>query len=790
MRVFLIVVLVLLISGNLGAADNLPVTRIGFILDGHWDGSKRMISALKTEILDLTRGEFDVQFPADKQIVADWTFSGIENGFQQLLADPEVDMVIPLGIIGGIHACFREVLPKPVIAPFVLDAEFQGLPRTNGLSGRKNLNYISSPITFKQDMQAFQEIVPFQKLGILVSQYLLDAFPDIPQRAETVFDEMGLEIQLVGVNNSIDDALAQLNPQTEAVYVLALMHLSETQFRELAQKLIDRKLPGFAYGGRELVEMGFMAGLNKDVLNRVARRVAINVQRILLGDPPESIPVTISIDKQLSINENTTKAIGVYPSWAVITEAEMVGHSQRKVSRQLNIKIVVTEALDANLDLAAQAYAVRASEQSIKTARAKLFPAVDLSGSYAIIDESRAEKSMGQQAERTLSGSLTATQVLFSEPAWAYLSIQKKLHKVREYERDQLELDIVEAAATSYLNVLRAKTYERIQQENLKRSRKNLELARVREIVGSAGPAEVYRWESEIASNRRAVIEANSQRNLAEIQLNRLLHRPAEESFATAEIDLMDPLLLASRHDLSKFFENPQTFKTFRKFMVAEALKNSPEMAALDAAISAQKRTVTSARNAFWAPTVVAQGGLNQVFSREGAGSSLPPGSFAQMPDDFSWQVGVSLTFPLFSGGEKLATLQQNSTELSQLETERQSVAEKLEQQMRSALHVAGASFASIKQARLAAGAAQKSLDVVQDAYSQGLVSQVELLDAQNSALITEEVASNAVYDFLIDMMQVERAYGSFEFLLSEQERIEIQKRAEDYFREAGIPLN
>ena len=71
------------------------------------------------------------------------------------------------------------------------------------------------------------------------------------------------------------------------------------------------------------------------------------------------------------------------------------------------------------------------------------------------------------------------------------MSIQKNLQKTREFERDQLKLDITQTAATAYLNILQAKSFEKIQQENLKLTRQNLEFARVREVVGSAGKDEL-----------------------------------------------------------------------------------------------------------------------------------------------------------------------------------------------------------------------------------------------------------------------------------------------------------
>ena len=55
----------------------------------------------------------------------------------------------------------------------------------------------------------------------------------------------------------------------------------------------------------------------------------------------------------------------------------------------------------------------------------------------------------------------------------------------------------------------------------MKLSRSNLELARVRQQIGFSGSAEVYRWESQIATARKRAIEANARRNAAEIALNR-----------------------------------------------------------------------------------------------------------------------------------------------------------------------------------------------------------------------------------------------------------------------------
>jgi outer membrane protein TolC len=84
---------------------------------------------------------------------------------------------------------------------------------------------------------------------------------------------------------------------------------------------------------------------------------------------------------------------------------------------------------------------------------------------------------------------------------------------------------------------------------------------------------------------------------------------------------------------------------------------------------------------------------------------------------------------------------------------------------VRSALHRAGASGAAVRLREDAARAAQENLGLVTDGYRQGNVNTITLLDAQNQALLTELAAANAQYDFLIDLVDAQRAAGHFPFL-------------------------
>ncbi len=120
---------------------------------------------------------------------------------------------------------------------------------------------------------------------------------------------------------------------------------------------------------------------------------------------------------------------------------------------------------------------------------------------------------------------------------------------------------------------------------------------------------------------------------------------------------------------------------------------------------------------------------------------------------------------------------------------QRQAVAERIEQRTRAALHTARSALTAIRLSRDAANAAEANLDVVRDAYSQGTVSILDLLDAQNAALVAELRAATGVYDFLRSLMEVERAAARFDFFLTPQDQADWLIRVERYFGERGVSV-
>ena len=784
--------LLVVLAASLGHSQDRTV-RIGTALDGPLGPEIAVRTPLQDEVRQLVGARFEVAFPPESQLVGDWSAALARRNIDTLLADPEIDIVVVLGYIGPAYAVRRADFPKPVVAAAIDDPEIEGVPvevleRPMALgggvervrvSGIANLNYIAFNRNLLREVEVFRDITRFSRLVVLALDGWLSENAGMTERASEALRGMGVESTFVPVGDTVDAALARIPPDTEAVMVAALPHLSPDEFDLLVSELGRRGLPSYSFFGQRDVRRGIMASLMADRNEQFfVRRVALNLFNILQGQDAGTLPVDFRLDEQLTINLVAARAAGVDPTFALLTEAQVLDEPKRRAARRTSLSSVIREAETVNLDLIAAERSVQAGFQLVREARSALLPQASVSAGGTFIDKDRASPF---QRRRQAAGGVGVNQILYSEQARSAYDAERHLQTAREEDRFQLRLDVILEAAQAYLDVLRTKTVEEIQEVNLALTRSNLGLARARTEVGAAGRDELLRWRSQLAQDRRRVIESSAQRNRAEINLNRVLNRPLEEDFETLEAGLDDPELTVNLERLRPFVQSPGAFRVFREFMTGVALEASPELRRFDAGIRVQERILVAAKRAFYVPTV----GLNAELQAVGGGND-ELGFPQQGPDSTNWTVGIQAALPVFQGGQLRAQRTRATLELNRLTTEREATRLLIEQRIRSALHLAGASFAGIGLAQEAALAAQENLDLVRDAYSEGLVSIVRLLDAQAQALSARLASANAVFDHLVDLMDTQRGAGRFDYFRSAEEREALIRDIENYYQERG----
>ncbi|MCA9665535.1 MAG: TolC family protein [Myxococcales bacterium] len=777
------------------------ITRVGVLTDGplkpEW---ARLLARLEKETTLVLGKSRPLEFPKDKRLSADWDVAKARANADKLLADADVDMVIALGFLVAIEAASRRDLKKPVLVPLAPASRVFGLPfdRKRKVSGKKNFTYLTYPNAFSEDLHTFKQLFPFTTVYVLVDKLALDA---AAKKADGVRARLQKEhkctIKIVPVGASAKSALDALPATASAVYITPLSRMSDAERKRLFAALTERKARTFSMTGRAEVERGVLAtqARGMDML-RAARRTAINIERIVRKEKPETFPVLLRRRRKLLINMTVARAIGYSPSWQVRTYAELYA-GRKKRGRKLTMLQAVKEAIARSYQLAAARQGLAAQRFAVKEAYSKLGPRVDFTFQHTTIRKEVAEKTNGSQPWHQGKLAASVQQFLFIEPVLANITAQKHLRRAQQRDIDAQQLDVAAAAARAYINLLKARAGAEIRRGNAQLTAENLEAAQVRQQVGTSGPSDLYRWQSQLANDRNLLIGADTQVQVAQIALNRLLVRPQNEALLPADLTTGDPTIISREKELVPYIENPLKFGIFSDFLVSEGLRNSPELRGLDASIAAQKRVRLSRSRALWLPQLSLQGEVSYVPYRKfvDVAPLMIPGlgtfelNFNQ--PRFQWYVGVGLRLPIFTAFEQTYQRDQQDAKTRQLMRQRDAVKLQIEQRVRSALAQTRAARAGIFFATRAADAASKNFKVMLDGYQRGVTNTILLLDAQNQKLLTRLAAATATYDFFATLIELQRASAAFEMFRDKAARDAWFGRLERFYKERrkqGVP--
>jgi len=569
----------------------------------------KIMRSMKKEIITLLQRDYRISFPEEKVLDSNYDLKQISANLDLLMADEEVDVVICMGVLASSVAITRPSFAKPVYAPFAI-SELPTYSSVNGGSGIKNFNYLATPNNLVSDVAIMSKMKPLKKVHIIALDLFVELIPGLEDSVRRAFLLYGLETQLVLGSTSAEEVLKQLPDGAEMAYISPLIRFNQVEKQKLYDGLIEKGIPSFAMLGRDEVELGALAGSSpKSDMVRWFRRLAINVQRGLMGEELSSLPVVYKENSKLVINMKTARRINWFPSWALQVEAELLHEDPENIERSLTLKDVVLQAVEANPSLKASAEDLEIGRQQIALAKAARKPSLNADATYLQIDKSSADASLGSQPESSSALSLGLEQVLYSEGVSATIQIQERLQHAREMSFQSERLDVALTAATRFLNFLKARASYRIQKDNLDLTLSNLETAVVRRDIGIAGPAEVFRWEAQVANHRLNALTAKNRAHTALYALNEVLGHYQEELLEAVVPNRLDPKMRTGQ-EMAQYMGNARDFEVLRAFMVDEGLRDSPELAQLDALIMASRRQVKSGERGYYMPTISLQAQL------------------------------------------------------------------------------------------------------------------------------------------------------------------------------------
>jgi len=742
---------------------------IAVVRDGPPPGED-VVPLIEQELaLHLPRGT-TVRFKVDPTFDAGWDPDRINGALEKALQDPETDLVLVTGSLGT-AAAVRIELDKPVVSAYLQRADIFPLPSANDdRSPVENLVYMVQSHRAAREVGVFRSLAEFETLTILVGAEEVPLLGMVGPRLARAQESADMTLDVVAVSPDVDAMLASLPLNAEAAFLTALPRLSLSDRKSLIDGLTKKGIVTFSTLGHPDVENGAFAGLTPDTRQQVVRRVALNLNRLIRGEETTDLPVLIRTDSKLLINARTAAALSLPINPETRMFASFVdGDALAAHEQTLTLAEALQLAVEQNTLLSVQDAATAAAQENADIFKSDLLPQLGFDVSALGTDADIAFTNAGVSSDGSVRGSLALRQMIYDDRSVSNYKTAKKVAVSSEHDLETVRLDVLADAGRAFVNLARAQALLEVDQSNLQLSEDHLELAILREEVGYSGRDEVLRWQAVVADGQSAVLFSAQDVEVARIELNQILDVDQGQRWALQEIPIDPDSFTFLDGRMATVFGKPGMWSAVRTGFSGAAQENSPEIRALDELYGAQEIQVGRAKRAWFLPSFSA----GATYSDEiVSGDTVIPG----FGNDF-YTFTIDLSYPVFEGGRKGSESARSKIILEGIERELDLAHELVERRMRTSLRRVESSFPRIHYSQQAAEAGTANLVIVQDKYAEGIVNVTDLLSAQTGKFTSDRLVVVSVHEFLLDLIELQRALSWFEAEKTAGERAALADR-------------
>ncbi|MFS4491654.1 TolC family protein [Maribacter sp. 2308TA10-17] len=770
------ILLLFLLGTAISFAQRSKTVTIGILADEASVENAPLLEKLQNEITAVVGQDAKVIFkdPVENNFDLD---TAKANYLQ--VESSDVDIILAFGVINNIVLYQQKTYAKPVIVFGSVNSDFIDLPADQKTSGINNIAYIIAPLSYSKDLDAFNSLYEYKKVGILVDDYLPEALP-IKELFDTYFADKDATYTLINLPENGD--ISSMIGDIDAVYLAGGFDLSEAALRTLISTINKNQLPSFSANRKQDVEKGILATNQPESnIDQFFRRLALDVESIVNGTNPSELPMLLEYKNRLSLNFNTAKEIKFPLRYSMLGTVDIVGgESNYILENAYSLLDIMNGVIGRNLGLEAERKNIDLSSQDVKTAKSNFLPDVSAGATGIYLDPKVAEIANGANPEFSTSGTVGFQQLIYSEGAAAGISIQENIQKAQQETYNAAELDAVLNGSVAYFNALILKTNAQIQAQNLEVTKKNLEISEQNFQAGASGKSDVLRFRSQMAQNMQTLIEAGNQLDQSYYTINQLMNNPI-----ATEIDVEDAVIaegLFSNYRYQDFYEildNPKLRPNLVDFLIQEAKTNAPELKNIGYNLAATQRSYRLNASGRFVPTVALQGQYDLELSRSGVGTEAPAG-FPVAPDG-AYNFGLNVSLPIFNQNLRNINKQTAKIQEDQLNVQKSNIDLNIETNINALVLDLTNEIANIQISKIAEEAAKESLDLTQIAYSEGAVPLIQLIDAQTNYFQSQLASATANYNYLLASMQLERAIGYFFLLNSEESNQAFIQRANEF---------
>jgi outer membrane protein len=313
------------------------------------------------------------------------------------------------------------------------------------------------------------------------------------------------------------------------------------------------------------------------------------------------------------------------------------------------------------------------------------------------------------------------------------LSIARNVRSIADLQIQETEADVALQVRNAYFQTVLAQEMVGIAREAYGLADAVLRQVQLFRQQGTASEFDLLTAQVERDNLEPNIVEAQNARRLAELNLKRLAHIPAEQPVA-----MVTPLA-------------PAVADVDREALAA-ALQRRPVLRALDETVAAQQGAVRIAR-ADRLPSLAMAG----TFAWQAFPSEITPFDADWRRD---WALSFQASIPIFNGFRTRGQIDQARAELRIAELQRVQAHQGLEIELQAALGEFDAARAQIEARRATVGQARRALELAELRFRSGLSTQ---LDISNARLRLEQARVNeaqALFNYVNALARLERVAG------------------------------
>ena len=462
-------------------------------------------------------------------------------------------------------------------------------------------------------------------------------------------------------------------------------------------------------------------------------------------------------------------------------EGDLLAGSARDQTGTLSLTLdeALRLGLVGNRDLERARLALARTEGQVAEAWSSVYPSLDLSTSYtrnltpsvsflpAIFFDPNAEEGELLQiqfgAENVWSGNIALEQPLFRAQAFIGVGAAGRFERLQLETVRGVEHEIITRIRLLYYELLLAQEQARLIERSVARVVQSLEETRSLNRAGLSSDYDVLRLEVELANLepelRRAENEfRRMQRDLVtELDLEEGTSLEVVGSLATLNLD--DPgansaanarLLNLMGVEVGEEIDDARSQSLLLQARVTNSLL---QQAGLNTEL---RGTELQLERAEYLPEVSLFAGYDVQAQQDGS-----PVFFGRAGQrGYGRNVGLRVSFPIFTGFRRNARIDQMQASLRTAEVALDLAGDQLRNQLRSLIEQAEEARLRSRSQSLAVRQARRGFEIASAQYREGLGSQLELTDAEVALRQSEFNYAEAVFDYLSTRARIDQAVG------------------------------